>query len=116
MKTQYLLLVKKQTTAGTAETLTGAEAIEIVDGVQIGEYEGQFVKRNIDGVVASPGEEVNTKPHQTLTTKIDMAGCGSSSNAIAYSAMLEACGFTRSVVGTQNQKFSPWIITPTVPY
>ncbi|NQY37837.1 MAG: hypothetical protein HRT37_23370 [Alteromonadaceae bacterium] len=100
MKTQYLLLVKKQTTAGTAETLTGAEAIETVDGVQIGEYEGQFVKRNIDGVVASPGEEVNTKPHQTLTTKIDMAGCGSSSNAIAYSAMLEACGFTRSVVGT----------------
>ncbi|NQY62633.1 MAG: hypothetical protein HRT38_02730 [Alteromonadaceae bacterium] len=104
MKSQYLLLFKKQVTVGAPETLLGTEAIETVDGVQIGEYEGEFSKRNVDGVIVSPGEEVNTKPHQTLTTKIDMAGCGSNANEVAYGPMLEGCGFTRTTVTTDGSE------------
>lgn len=100
MKDNYLLLVKEQTTPGTAETLTGADVIETVDGVQVGEYEGDFVTRKVDGVIATAGEEINTKPHQTLTTKVDMAGCGSDANTSSIGKILVACGFTRTTVDT----------------
>jgi hypothetical protein len=109
MKNDFLLLFATQTVKGTAETLTGANVIETVDGVTVGEYEGVFVTRNVDGVIATPGEEINTKPHQTLATKIDMAGCGSDTNAVAYGPILQACGFTRTTddtVGDEKEIFT----------
>ncbi len=102
MKDNYLLLVKKQAVAGTPETLDGSNVIETVDGVQVGEYEGEYKTRNVDGVVATSGEEVNVKPHQTANFKVDGAGCGSSANTVAWGAMMEACGFVRTTDDTAS--------------
>jgi hypothetical protein len=96
MKDNYLLLVAEQAVAGVPTVLTGADVIETVDGVQNGEYEGEYVTRNVDGVIATAGEEINTKPHQTVNTKIDMAGGGSATNTAAIGKILQACGFTRT--------------------
>jgi hypothetical protein len=100
MKDNAILLFKQQAVAGVPEVLTGANVIETTDGIQVGEYEGEFKTRNVDSVIANPGEEVNTKPHQTLATKIDAAGCGSNANAVVYGPMLAACGFVRTTDDT----------------
>ena len=100
MKDNAILLFKKQAVKGVPEVLTGANVIETTDGIQVGEYEGEFKTRNVDSVIATPGEEVNTKPHQTLATKIDAAGCGSNVNTVVYGPILEACGFVRTTDDT----------------
>ncbi|MGK0269505.1 MAG: hypothetical protein ACI88H_000136 [Cocleimonas sp.] len=109
MKDNYLLLVKEQAIAGVAETLTGADVIETTDGVQVGEYEGEFITRKVDGVIATAGEEINKAPHQTVTTKVDMAGCGSATNAAVIGKLLQACGFTRTAddtLGAEQEIFT----------
>lgn len=109
MKSQYLLLYAIQAVAGIPETLTGANVIETVDGIDVGEYEGDFVTREVDSVIANPGEEVNTKPHQTVPFKIDGAGGGSATNTVAWGGLLQACGFVRTVdatLGTEKEIFT----------
>lgn len=100
MKDNYLLLAAIQAVPGTPTALTGANVIETVDGVQNGEYEGEFVTRNVDSVISTAGEEINTKPYQSLTTKVDMAGGGSDTNTASIGIPLQACGFTRTTVDT----------------
>lgn len=96
MKNNFILLFAIQTALGTAETLTGANVLETVDGINVGEYEGEFVTRKVDGPVATPGEEVNTKPYQSIDFKVDAAGSGALGTAVVYGPLLEACGFVRT--------------------
>ena len=114
MKSQYLLLFAIQAVAGTPETLTGANVIETVDGIDVGEYEGDFVTREVDGVVASPGEEINAKPYQTVPFKVDGAGCGSSANAVVYGPILEACGFVRTADATPGSESETFVLDNNV--
>ena len=114
MKNDFILLFATQLAKNVPETLTGANVVETVDGVTVAEYEGVFVTRNPDGVIATPGEEINTKPHQSLSTKIDMAGCGSAANTVVYGPILEACGFVRTTDNTPGAEKEIFTLDNTV--
>lgn len=104
IKNNYLLLAKKEATAGTIEPLDGSNAIETVEGVKVNEYDGDYQTRAVDGVAATAGEEVNTKPRQSFDFRVDLAGSGNPVNSVAFAMLLEACGFVRTVDATPGDE------------
>lgn len=99
MRNNQILLAAIETIEGEAESLTGSNVIETVDGITWEFYAGDKNVRNVDSPTPSPGKEVNINPHQSVSFNVDAAGSGDNTKEPSYSGLLQACGFKISAAG-----------------
>ena len=96
MKSNQILLVKEEATAGTAEAMTGADVV-LTTGISNTVYDGDTTSLEVDGVNPQNVPVINTSPHQTLSFPVPFAGSGAAGTAPAYKALMKACGFTETI-------------------
>lgn len=97
MKTQNILLFKREASAGVLEALDGSNVLETVGGITVAPYSGDKVTREVDSPEATPGISVNVNPHQSFSFNVDAAGSGTAGTAPVFGPLLEASGLVESI-------------------
>lgn len=97
MKLNSILLAILEVTQGVDPGADGSHVIETVDGINVTQYDGEKVTRNVDSIEPTAGLEINKSPHSTWAFNVDAAGSGAAGTAPSISPLLQACGFKETI-------------------
>jgi hypothetical protein len=110
-----LLLMKAETTPGTLETLTGADAIpcELLtpNPQEFTEAEREMISSVVPGM---PYASVMTQKRMSLPIVTEFAGSGTAGTAPAFDKLLLAFGFNKTIVSSTSVTYNlPWPLAST---
>jgi hypothetical protein len=86
---------KIEAVEGTAETLAGADAVQIMEGS--GQIQTDELERNLDRPAGGARPYVQTRRRVMVTGMIELAGSATAGNASPLSTMLRNCGHTETL-------------------
>lgn len=106
LSNRVVLAAKAETTEGTAITLAGADANNLIISA---EYAADIpmVKRDILDISLSPYKMVAGPRAAKLNFKVEAKGSGTAGTAPALGKLLKACGFGETVVASTSVTYAP---------
>lgn len=97
---------KIESVEGTAETLAGADAIQIMEGS--GQIQVDELERNLDRPAGGARPYVPIRRRVLVTGMVELAGAAVAGNAAPISGLLRNCGHTEALnTGPDNAEYTP---------
>ena len=100
-----LLLAKAESTAGTAEALTKADAI-LVSNVELNQLAGDSVSRELERSYFGNSDQIPVNTHLSLTFRVELAGSGAKKTPPGWGKLLLPCGM-KETVGSMTVDYAP---------
>lgn len=101
-----VLLAKIEVTEDTDPTPVGTDAV-LTSNLDANVYQGNRISRNYDSDALGASEEINVNPHNILSFDVELQGSGSAGTAPAFSALMEACGMSETIVPATSVTYAP---------
>lgn len=108
------IFAKAETTYGTDATPTGAANAVLTKNMSITPIVANVIERDLDRPTLGNDTAIHDGVHVTCTFDVELAGSGVAPAAIAdetdapaWSALLQACGFNLTVTPTTSSVFAP---------
>ena len=101
-----LILVKKESTYGTDSTPAGTDAL-LVRNLEITPIEADVVSRELIQPFLGNSPQLIANTRVSLTFQVELAGSGTAGTAPRYGAVLQACGFSETIVATTSVTYAP---------
>jgi hypothetical protein len=101
-----LILVKKESTYGTDSTPAGTDAL-LVRNLEITPIEADVVSRELIQPFLGNSPQLIANTRVSLTFQVELAGSGTAGTAPRYGSVLQACGFSETIVATTSVTYAP---------
>lgn len=101
-----LILVKKESTYGTDSTPAGTDAL-LVRNLEITPIEADVVSRELIQPFLGNSPQLIANARVSLTFQVELAGSGTAGTAPRYGSVLQACGFSETIVATTSVTYAP---------
>jgi hypothetical protein len=101
-----VLAAKIESVVGTPETLTGAEADNLVMDLKFEPDFSVFERKIMDQSLSSFQPIIGTQKG-TVTCKLEVRGSGTAGTAPSWGKFLKACGFKETIVGATSVTYAP---------
>lgn len=106
------IFAKKESSYGVDPTAAGTDAI-LVSNLSVTPYAGNSVSRDFLRTYFGASESINVGPHVQCSFDVEIAGSGTADTPPAYSALLQACGFSETVNAATDVTFD--VISTSIP-
>lgn len=108
---KQLILVKKESTYGTDASPTNAlNAVQTGD-ISITPLAGDSVQRNIVKPFFGNSQNIVVTNNATIDFEVELAGSGTAGVAPQFSALMQACGFSETVLAGTSVVYLPITLT-----
>lgn len=111
---RVVMAAKVETTEGTAISLAGADANNLIMDPKFDADIPMFVRQFINNSL-SPHKQIATTRGGAIGFKCEVKGSGTAGTAPAFGKLLRACGFGETVVGATSVTYAPKSAIADVP-
>ncbi len=103
-----LILAKQETTPGTKEVLSAADAV-LVSAVENTPLAGDTVSRDLLRPYYGASADINVNVHQSIEFTVELAASGTAETAPPWGRLLAACGLAETITssGTKQVAYTP---------
>jgi hypothetical protein len=101
-----LIQVKKEATYGTDSTPVGTDAL-LVRNLEITPVEADVVSRDLIRNYLGNSPQLLANTRVSITFQVEMAGSGTAGTAPRYGGILQACGFSETIVAATSVTYAP---------
>ena len=102
-----MLLAKVETTYGVDATPTGAANAILTKDLSINLMQGNTVERNVDRTTLGGDIAIHVAPYTTVSFSVELASSGAAGTAPAWGPLLQACGFSETIVASTTATYAP---------
>ena len=102
-----MLLAKIETTYGVDATPTGAANAILTKDLSINLMQGNTVERNVDRTTLGGDIAIHVAPYTTVSFSVELASSGAAGTAPAWGPLLQACGFSETLVASTTATYAP---------
>ena len=102
-----MLLAKIETTYGVDATPTGAANAILTKDLSINLMQGNTVERNVDRTTLGGDIAIHVAPYTTVSFSVELASSGTAGTAPAWGPLLQACGFSETLVALTTATYAP---------
>jgi hypothetical protein len=101
-----LIQVKKEATYGTDSTPVGTDAL-LVRNLEITPVEADVVSRDLIRNYLGNSPQLLANTRVSITFQVEMAGSGTAGTVPRYGGILQACGFSETIVAATSVTYAP---------
>ncbi|MDH5738729.1 MAG: hypothetical protein OEY77_00220 [Nitrospira sp.] len=114
LSNRVVLAGKEEAVEGTAETLVGADANNLIMEPKFEADIPMFVRKFLDNSL-SPYVDIATTQAGAIAFKVEVKGSGTAGTAPACGKYLKACGFGETVVASTSVTYAPISALASIP-
>jgi hypothetical protein len=101
-----LILVKKESTYGTDSSPAGTDAL-LVRNLDITPIEADLVSRDLIRPYLGNSPSLLANSRVSITFQVELAGSGTAGTAPRFGSILQACGFSETIVASTSVTYAP---------
>jgi hypothetical protein len=101
-----LILVKKESTYGTDSSPAGTDAL-LVRNLDITPIEADLVSRDLIRPYLGNSPQLLANSRVSITFQVELAGSGTAGTAPRFGSILQACGFSETIVASTSVTYAP---------